>query len=85
MADEEGAFDAATEQEIESVPGLKTALEIIGHANRTAHENGNCVIEFEKTESGRMNIQDITQHVAVLEGISELLTEDEEDPDADTE
>lgn len=69
----------ATEQQIDSVPGLRTALEIIGHANQAAHENGNCVIEFEKTESGRMNIQDITQHVAVLESVSEILEEDDAD------
>ncbi|NUC72603.1 hypothetical protein HTZ84_09820 [Haloterrigena sp. SYSU A558-1] len=84
MSDEEVAFDAATEQEIDSVPGLRTALEILGHANRAVHESGNCVIEFELTESGRINIQDITQHVAVLEAVSDLLDENEEE-DADSE
>ncbi|SEL20009.1 hypothetical protein [Haloferax larsenii] len=83
MTDAEAAFDPATEEQIDSVPGLRTALEIIGHANQAAHKNGKCVIEFEKTESGRMNIQDVTQHVEVLEQVNDLLREDEED--ADTE
>jgi hypothetical protein len=76
------AFDAVTEQQIDSVPGLRTALEVLGHANEAAHENGNCVIEFEKTESGRINIQDITQHVEIMESICDLLDEEE---DADPE
>jgi len=72
MSDE---IEPASIEEIESIPGLKTALEILGFANRTAHENGKCVIEFRKTESGSMNIQEITEHVVALEG----------DLDADTE
>jgi len=77
--------NAATEAQIDSVPGLRTALEIVGHANQAAHENGRCVIEFEKTESGRTNIQDITQHVEVLEGVNDLLLQDDEEKDANTE
>lgn len=64
MSDE---IEKASIEEIQSVPGLQTALEILGHANREAHENGRCVIEFDRTDSGRMNIQEITQYVEVLE------------------
>ena len=74
---------AATDAEIDSVPGLRVALEIIGHARGVADENGRCVIEFERTESGGVNIQDVTQHVEILEGVNALLLDDEED--ADTE
>ncbi len=85
MAVSDPEVPAASDAEIDSVPGLRTALEIIGHANQTAHEKGKCVIEFEKTESGAMNIQDITQHVEVLEGVNELLMRDDEEEDANSE
>lgn len=67
MSDEEAAFSPETVEAIDSVPGLRTALEVLGHANTAAHENGRCVIEFEKTPPGALNIVDITDHVAALE------------------
>lgn len=77
MADETEGVEAR----IDSVPGLRTALEIVGHANQAAHDDGRCVIEFERTESGAVNIQDITQHVTVLEGVNELLLQDDDEGD----
>lgn len=79
VSDVEEAFSPETVEAIDSVDGLRTALEILGHANRAAHEEGNCVMEFVKTESGSVNIQDITRHVEVLEQISDLLDEEDED------
>ena len=55
-----------TVEKIDSVPGLRTALEVLGEANRKAHEDGRCVIEFHKTDSG-MTISEITEHVGELE------------------
>jgi hypothetical protein len=57
-----------TIERIDSTPGLRTALEVLGEANRTAHEQGRCVIEFYVGDSGNMTISEITDHVAALEG-----------------
>lgn len=54
-------------EEIESVPGLRTALEMLGEANRKAHEDGRCVIDFHIEDNGEMVISEITKHVEVLE------------------
>lgn len=56
-----------TIEKIESVPGLRTALEVLGKANVIAHEDGRCIIEFYKEDDGRLVISEITQHVEVLE------------------
>lgn len=60
-------MDDAVIEKIESVPGLQTALEVLGEANRTAHENGRCVIDFHVDDAGQMTISEITQHVEELE------------------
>ncbi|QSG06339.1 hypothetical protein [Halapricum desulfuricans] len=60
-------IDEATIEKIESVPGLRTALEVLGEANRIAHEDGRCVIEFYIDENEQMTISEITQHVEELE------------------
>ena len=72
MTDE---IEPASIEEIESVPGLRTALEVLGRANVKAHEEGHCVIEFKKTDSGALNIQEITEHVESLEGGAEVVHE----------
>jgi hypothetical protein len=59
-------IDDVTIEQIESVPGLRTALEVLGEANRKAHEDGRCVIDFSVDESG-MVISEITDHVEILE------------------
>lgn len=61
------SIDETTIEQIESVPGLRTALEVLGEANRTAHEEGRCVIDFHVDDDGRMVISQITQHVEELE------------------
>lgn len=63
-------IDSATVEKIESVPGLRTALEVLGEANRKAHEEGRCVIEFHHDDAG-MVISEITQHVESLEAGAE--------------
>ena len=64
---EEPEIDPETIEKIESVPGLRTALEVLGEANRKAHQEGRCVIDFYIEEDGRMTISEITGHVAELE------------------
>lgn len=59
--------DETVIEQIESVPGLQTALEVLGEANRTAHETGRCVIDFHVDDDGRMVIAQITDHVETLE------------------
>jgi hypothetical protein len=54
-------------EEIESVEGLSEALEMIAHAYNEAGESGMCVLLFERTPSGFLNIMDITQHYKTLE------------------
>ena len=61
-------IDPETIERIESVPGLRTALEVLGEANRKANEDGRCVIDFYVEEDGRMTISEITGHVKELEG-----------------
>ena len=63
MTDE---INPETIEKIDSTPGLRTALEVLGEANRKTHEDGRCVIEFYLGEDG-MTISEITDHVAVLE------------------
>ncbi|OYR54992.1 hypothetical protein [Halorubrum halodurans] len=60
-------IDETTIEQIESVPGLRTALEVLGEANRMAHEDGRCVIDFHVDDGGQMVISEITQHVELLE------------------
>lgn len=60
-------IDEATIEQIESVPGLRTALEVLGEANRQAVENGRCVIEFYVDDQENMTISDVTTHVRELE------------------
>lgn len=60
-------IDETTIERIESVPGLRTALEVLGEANRAAHEEGRCVIDFHVDDDGLMVISQITQHVEELE------------------
>lgn len=64
--------DERTIEAIESTEGLREALEVVGHAGMTAHDEGRCIIEFwwdEETES--MTISEITQHVEILESDAE--------------
>jgi hypothetical protein len=61
------SIDETTIEKIESVPGLRTALEVLGEANRTAHEEGRCVIDFYIDDNEQMVISQITQHVEELE------------------
>lgn len=63
-------IDPETVERIDSVPGLRTALEVLGEANRKAHEDGRCVIEFYVGDDG-MVISEITNHVTELEGDNE--------------
>lgn len=65
MTDE---IDQQTIEKIESVPGLRTALEVLGEANRKAHDDGRCVIDFKLNDEDRMTISEITGHVEELEG-----------------
>lgn len=60
-------IDETTIEKIQSVPGLQTALEVLGEANRAAHEEGRCVIDFYVNDEGSMVISQITQHVEQLE------------------
>jgi hypothetical protein len=60
-------IDDVTLEKIESVPGLRTALEVLGEANRTAHDRGRCVIDFYVEDDGQMTISEITDHVEGLE------------------
>ena len=60
-------IDETTIEKIESVPGLRTALEVLGEANRTAYEEGRCVIDFHLDDDGKLVISQITQHVEQLE------------------
>jgi hypothetical protein len=55
-----------TVEKIDSTAGLRTALEVLGEANRKAHEDGRCVLEFYLGDEG-MTISEITEHVGVLE------------------
>ena len=64
-------IDEQTIEAIESTPGLRTALEVLGQANVKAHEDGRCVIEFYVDDSEGMVISEITDHVAALEGENE--------------
>jgi DNA-binding transcriptional ArsR family regulator len=64
MSDE---INPETIEKIDSTPGLRTALEVLGEANRKAHENGRCVIEFYQSDDG-MTISEISGHVEALEG-----------------
>lgn len=61
------AINPETIEKIDSTPGLRTALEVLGEANRKAHEDGRCVLDFYLGEDG-MTISEITEHVEVLEG-----------------
>jgi len=54
-------------ENIESRPGFRTALEVLGEANRKAHEDGRCVIDFYVEDDGKMVISDATSHVEKLE------------------
>jgi hypothetical protein len=63
MTDE---INPETVEKIDSVPGLRTALEVLGEANRKAHEDGRCVIDFYMDDDG-MTISEITDHVEALE------------------
>lgn len=56
-----------TVEKIDSTPGLRTALEVLGEANRKCHEDGRCVMEFYMDDSGLV-ISEITDHVETLEG-----------------
>jgi hypothetical protein len=60
-------MNETTIEKIDSQPGLRTALELIGEANRKAHEDGRCVIDFYVGDDGRMVISDVTSHVEELE------------------
>lgn len=60
-------IDDTVVEQIESVPGLRTALEVLGQANREAHENGRCVIDFYLDDSDQLVISDVTEHVKQLE------------------
>lgn len=60
-------IDDTTIEQIQSVPGLQTALEVLGEANRKAHEDGRCVIDFYKEENDQLVISEITDHVEELE------------------
>lgn len=64
MTDE---INPETVEKIDSTPGLRTALEVLGEANRKAHEDGRCVLEFYLGDDG-MTISEITEHVETLEG-----------------
>lgn len=64
-------IDQQTIETIESVPGLRTALEVLGEANVRANEDGRCVIDFFVDDDGQMTISEITQHVEILEGDAE--------------
>lgn len=54
-------------EDIESEPGLKAALQAIGHAGMKAQDEGRCVLEFTDTDKGLQMIE-VTEHVATLEG-----------------
>lgn len=56
-----------TIEKIDSTPGLRTALEVLGEANRKCHDDGRCVIEFNMADEG-MTISEITEHIETLEG-----------------
>lgn len=56
-----------TVEKIDSTPGLRTALEVLGEANRKCHEDGRSIIEFHKGSDGIV-ISEITEHVETLEG-----------------
>jgi len=60
-------IDEATIEQIESVPGLRTALEVLGEANRKAYDSGHCVIDFSVGDDDRLVISEITDHVEALE------------------
>lgn len=55
-----------TVEKIDSTPGLRTALEVLGEANRKCHEEGRCVIDFHDGDDGIV-ISEITEHVETLE------------------
>ena len=56
-----------TIEKIDSTPGLRTALEVLGEANRKAHEDGLCIVEFRMGDDN-MVISEITEHIEALEG-----------------
>ncbi len=60
-------MNETTIEKIDSQPGLRTALELIGEANRKAHEDGRCVIDFYVEDDGKMVISEITSHLEKLE------------------
>lgn len=60
-------IDDTTIEQIQSVPGLQTALEVLGEANRKANEDGRCVIDFYREDSGQLVISEVTDHVEELE------------------
>ena len=55
-----------TIEKIDSTPGLRTALEVLGEANRKCHEDGRCIMEFYMSDDG-ITISEITDHVDTLE------------------
>ncbi|UBF22630.1 hypothetical protein HRTV-25_gp49 [Halorubrum tailed virus 25] len=60
-------IDDTTIEQIQSVPGLQTALEVLGEANRKAHDEGRCVIDFYREDGGQLVISEVTDHVEALE------------------
>ncbi|TQQ81899.1 hypothetical protein [Halonotius roseus] len=63
---QETAISQETIEKIDSTPGLRTALEVLGQANQKATQEGRCVIEFYESDDG-LTISEITEHVAELE------------------
>lgn len=62
--------DPAIVEDIESEPGLKAALQTIGHAGMKAQDEGRCIVEFSDTSDG-LQMLEITDHVATLESETE--------------
>lgn len=58
-------------EEIESVEGLRQALEMIAHGYEQTERTGSCVLLFEKAPSGHLNIMDVTAHYKALEAAAE--------------
>jgi hypothetical protein len=74
-------IDPAIVEQIDSVPGLRTALEVIGHAHLKAEQRGRCIIEFSKRPSGELHIYDLTAHFTALERDAGI--DEDEEPDDD--
>lgn len=68
MSEQERGDELSEAIDLEANQGFATALEILGEANRAAHDDEKKIVEFRPADSGNgIEILDITNHVQELE------------------